>query len=401
MTMTEIRADMPTADINDLPDSAFAYIEPGGTKDSEGKTTPRSLRHFPIQDKAHVQNALARMGGSPFGAKAKPAILAAAKKFGIEVSDDDSRAAQAPLELRKRRRGTIGGGLERRALLFDAGQVELRAKPSGHGTTSYEFNGYAVVYEQPFEMWDQWGDPYEENVETRACARSVGRPDLNTPFLIGHDDGGIALARTKSGTMRLSDDSHGLQVSVPDLDGRSPLVQSLASAVERGDMDEMSVGFICRQQQWSPDYMTRAIREMDIHRGDVSIVVAAANPATAGATLTVPSLEAASARKRTEELARGELKDSDTHPDFNVDVPSYTASGSVECPSDSCPVYSGGDGDRALNAKDAKYCDQCGSSLYNSDGLIVLDDSGVTEEVGDSVGDADMRSRRLRLLELA
>jgi len=46
---------------NGLPDSAFAYIEPGGTKDSSGKTVPRSKRHYPVHDAAHVRNALARI----------------------------------------------------------------------------------------------------------------------------------------------------------------------------------------------------------------------------------------------------------------------------------------------------------------------------------------------------
>lgn len=72
-----------TATIDDLPDSDFAYIEPGGTKDSEGKTTPRSLRHFPIFDEAHVRNALARLSQSPFGDKARAKVVAAAKKMGI------------------------------------------------------------------------------------------------------------------------------------------------------------------------------------------------------------------------------------------------------------------------------------------------------------------------------
>lgn len=80
------KATVSTADQNDLPDSDFAYIEPGGEKDSSGKTTPRSLRHFPIMDAAHVRNALARAPQSPFGAKAMPKIKAAAKKFGIDVS---------------------------------------------------------------------------------------------------------------------------------------------------------------------------------------------------------------------------------------------------------------------------------------------------------------------------
>ena len=75
---------------NDLPDSDFAYIQPGGKKDDEGKTVPRSLRHLPINDADHVRNALARLDQTDISAEAKKAALkkikAAAKKFGIKVS---------------------------------------------------------------------------------------------------------------------------------------------------------------------------------------------------------------------------------------------------------------------------------------------------------------------------
>jgi hypothetical protein len=52
--------------IDDLPDSAFLFVESGGSKDDSGKTTPRSLRHLPVKDKngkvdpSHAQNAIAR-----------------------------------------------------------------------------------------------------------------------------------------------------------------------------------------------------------------------------------------------------------------------------------------------------------------------------------------------------
>lgn len=80
------KAEKSTKAINDLPDDDFAYIEPGGKKDAEGKTVPRSLRHFPIMDAAHVRDALSRAPQSPFGDKAMPAIRRAAKKFGIDVA---------------------------------------------------------------------------------------------------------------------------------------------------------------------------------------------------------------------------------------------------------------------------------------------------------------------------
>lgn len=88
-------AELSSADINDLPDSDFAYIEPGGTKDSSGRTTPRSLRHFPIHDAAHVRNALARASQSPFGDKAMPKIRAAAKKLGVDVAEEQQESGRA------------------------------------------------------------------------------------------------------------------------------------------------------------------------------------------------------------------------------------------------------------------------------------------------------------------
>jgi hypothetical protein len=61
------KAVWSTAYINDLPDSAFLYIESGGRKDEDGKTVPRTLRHFPIYDDEgnldlpHLRNAIARI----------------------------------------------------------------------------------------------------------------------------------------------------------------------------------------------------------------------------------------------------------------------------------------------------------------------------------------------------
>jgi hypothetical protein len=71
------KAQWTGAYINDLPDSAFLYIEPGGKKDDDGKTMPRSLRHFPFRDSSgnidlpHLRNALARIPQSNVSQDAK------------------------------------------------------------------------------------------------------------------------------------------------------------------------------------------------------------------------------------------------------------------------------------------------------------------------------------------
>jgi hypothetical protein len=72
-----------------IDDSKFAYI----TKDGE--------RKLPIHDESHVRNAIARFNQTDFDqgdskATAARKILAAARKHGIEVEDDDavSKAAK-------------------------------------------------------------------------------------------------------------------------------------------------------------------------------------------------------------------------------------------------------------------------------------------------------------------
>ena len=78
-------AELDTKDRNKLRDSQFAYVDKSG----EG--------HLPINDESHVRNAMARWNQTDFesaskkeGARRK--IVSAAKKHGIEISDDDNIA---------------------------------------------------------------------------------------------------------------------------------------------------------------------------------------------------------------------------------------------------------------------------------------------------------------------
>ena len=75
-------AEMTTAERNKLKDAQFAYID----KDGE--------RHLPISDETHARNALQRFSQTHFeSAEAKKhgaqAILKAARKYAIEVDEDD------------------------------------------------------------------------------------------------------------------------------------------------------------------------------------------------------------------------------------------------------------------------------------------------------------------------
>lgn len=76
-------AELDTTDREKLDKREFAYVDKSG----EG--------HLPIPDEAHVRNAIARFNQTDFeSATAKEAarkkILAAAKRHGIEVAEDDN-----------------------------------------------------------------------------------------------------------------------------------------------------------------------------------------------------------------------------------------------------------------------------------------------------------------------
>lgn len=174
---------------------------------------------------------------------------------------------------------------ERRSLPFCG--VELRAKPDGTGGETLLFEGYACITEAPYEMQD-WLGPFDEVVRSGAFRQTLAAC-ADVPFLVNHS--GLTLARTKSQTLRLAEDSTGLHTSA-DLDPASPHVQALRSAMTRGDVDEMSFGFWVTRQVWSPDFTQRDILEVDLHKGDVSIVNFGANPNTAGAQMNSRDLAA-------------------------------------------------------------------------------------------------------------
>jgi hypothetical protein len=81
-------AELDTKDREKLKKSQFAYIDKDGGE------------HLPINDESHVRNAMSRWNQTDFESKsakesARKKIVAAAKKHGIEIADDDKVAHPA------------------------------------------------------------------------------------------------------------------------------------------------------------------------------------------------------------------------------------------------------------------------------------------------------------------
>jgi hypothetical protein len=80
--------ELSTEQRNRLKDEQFAYVD----KDGE--------RHLPIHDEEHVRNAIQRFSRTHFESeaareRAARAILSAARKHHVDVSDDDDVARAA------------------------------------------------------------------------------------------------------------------------------------------------------------------------------------------------------------------------------------------------------------------------------------------------------------------
>lgn len=158
--------------------------------------------------------------------------------------------------------------------------AEIRADSEG-----VKVSGYAAVFGEAADI----GGYFTEIIARGAFKEAIGRDDV--VFLINHD--GLPLARTRSGTLKLVEDSKGLRIDTV-LDAEDPDVKSITGKMKRGDLDKMSFAFRATKQVWdeTTDPPTRTITEVELF--DVSIVT---QPAYDGTSIALRSLD--DARKET------------------------------------------------------------------------------------------------------
>ena len=141
-------------------------------------------------------------------------------------------------------------------------------------------SGYAAVFGQEADI----GGMFREVIEPGAFKDAIGRDDV--VFVINHD--GLPLARTRSGTLTLTEDEKGLFMET-DLDADDPDVRAIVPKMKRGDLDKMSFAFMPTVQEWddTQDPPLRTIRKVELF--DVSIVT---TPAYSGTDIGLRSLDA-------------------------------------------------------------------------------------------------------------
>lgn len=148
----------------------------------------------------------------------------------------------------------------------DIGSVETRVD----GRT---LTGIAAVYGQQSRTITEMGRTFKEVIAPGAFGDSV-RGDVKLYY---NHDASMPLARTRSGTLALTDKTDGLHYSatLPE----TTLGNDVRALLQRGDLSgEMSFGFYVTKDSWNAQRTERTVQQANLV--EISVVVDAAYPQT-------------------------------------------------------------------------------------------------------------------------
>ena len=168
-----------------------------------------------------------------------------------------------------------------------AANIERRALPAEVRARGRRIEGYAAV----FNVEARIGDRFSETIAAGAFGASI-RSGRDILALVDHDAGRV-LGRTRSGTLRLSEDTRGLafEIDVPD----TSLGRDLLALAERGDVGGMSFGFAATDEHWTGD--RRELRAVDL----IEVSAVLAFPAYDGTVISARTMQRPALRR---DLAR-------------------------------------------------------------------------------------------------
>jgi HK97 family phage prohead protease len=244
---------------------------------------------------------------------------------GIEPGGEyESNGATRQEDNRAMRRGELNNVREVRQ--YAISDIELR---EGSDAGTIRFVGYATVFNHDYVVHDAYGS-FTERITPEAFNRTLSeQPDVILNLNHGMAGTGLPMARTprpnRPGTLQLTPDKVGLRVET-DLALDDPDVQAILPKMRRGDLDEMSFAFRVPEagSTWQPGpdgepFGDRTITEVNMARGDVSIVSYGANPATVAALRAALADEDVRAELLGEERVLT-TEDVDPEPETDEDI---------------------------------------------------------------------------------
>lgn len=159
----------------------------------------------------------------------------------------------------------------------------------GSSDEPMKISGYAAVFNSK-TLIDEW---MSEEIQPGAFARAISESDIRGLFNHNWDN---VLGRTKSGTLRLSEDDHGLkfEIDLPD----TSTARDLVASMERGDINQCSFGFYPIEESWNYDIEPahRILQEVELF--EISIVSLPAYDDTEVALVRSKELKASNEKRK-------------------------------------------------------------------------------------------------------
>lgn len=260
---------------------------PGGDEELRAKYSADQLKamakngeampdgSYPVKDTEDLQPAIHAVGrGGASHDAIRKHIIDRAKALGASDQIPDTWNADGSLKqsnsrARKRRHRAVPLLPEVRHWATTGLEIRSRAD-----TDEIVITGAPIVYDTPYVVRDMFGD-FEETM-SRGVAQTVLANGADVRLLFNHD--GLPLARSTSGTLTLRDTDRALEFEAR-LDARQQLANDLAVAIERGDVSQMSCGFVVARDEWDDDEEHRTVHEL-AELLDVSAVTYPASPST-------------------------------------------------------------------------------------------------------------------------
>lgn len=173
--------------------------------------------------------------------------------------------------------------------------------------------GYASVFNEPFDSG--W---FIETIKPTAFSRALAEQQ-DVRCLFNHDPNNV-LGRSKSGTLRMSQDKTGLHFEC-DTNAQTRIASDVQSMVERGDIDGCSFGFSVRKCTWreETDGDGNTVNYRDIEDVDLYDVGPVTYPAYEGTSVSARSLWPMGVPAEVRSHV-AELRDDDPHKTVDGEV---------------------------------------------------------------------------------
>ena len=257
--------------VNELGKTDFIHIVTGRLE-SDREKTANDLRAAGL-----IYNALTLNNtdmASPEYKKATAEEILKTKEVKLAIdNDENARAAYQSLGIETMNPSSISESANSRSKMkkierrtFVVRDVEARQAEDG----TMRLAGYAAVFNDSSVPL-----PFKESIAPGAFRKTLSEtPDVR--LLVNHE--GLPLARTKNGTLTLTEDERGLYFSAELANTQE--ARDIHTLIARGDVDQMSFAFRVIRQKWSEDRSRRVLTEVSLSDGDVSVVTYPAYPTT-------------------------------------------------------------------------------------------------------------------------